>query len=133
MKYKDPITGELKEIYTTPGGDTLPIGAIVEIEDTAEIPYGYTQVGNLSEISFGVLPNNTSKIVATTIPSTATIKKFFAKAENSSKSILAIPHFSTSGNHIQIGIYPVSGFYNIEIKTVSDMTTYAGTVTIEWV
>lgn len=46
MKYKDPITGELKEIYTTPGGDTAPIGTILEIEDTAEIPYGYELVTN---------------------------------------------------------------------------------------
>lgn len=42
MKYKDPITGELKSI-TVKSGDTLPIGTIVEFDGT-EIPDGYEEV-----------------------------------------------------------------------------------------
>lgn len=42
MKYKDPITGELKSI-TVKSGDTLPLGTIVEFDGT-EVPDGYEEV-----------------------------------------------------------------------------------------
>lgn len=42
MKYKDPVTGELKSI-TVKSGDTLPLGTIVEFDGT-EIPDGYEEV-----------------------------------------------------------------------------------------
>lgn len=42
MKYKDPITGELKDIIIK-SGDTLPIGTIVEIQGD-DIPDGYEEV-----------------------------------------------------------------------------------------
>lgn len=41
MKYKDPITGEIKDI-TIKSGDTLPIGTIVEF-DGDTIPDGYEE------------------------------------------------------------------------------------------
>ena len=42
MKFKDPITGEYKELNLKTG-DTLPIGTIVSV-DTDEIPPGYEEV-----------------------------------------------------------------------------------------
>lgn len=42
MKYKDPVTGELKDIIIK-SGDTLPIGTIVEIQGDV-IPDGYEEV-----------------------------------------------------------------------------------------
>ena len=42
MKYKDPVTGELKSIIVK-SGDTLPIGTIIEFDGT-EIPDGYEEV-----------------------------------------------------------------------------------------
>lgn len=46
MKVLNPKTGKLEEVYLQPGGDTLPIGAIVEIPNGTEIPYGYELVSN---------------------------------------------------------------------------------------
>lgn len=42
MKYKDPITGEFKDI-TIKAGDTLPVGAILEFDGDV-IPAGYEEV-----------------------------------------------------------------------------------------
>ena len=42
MKYRDPVTGEFKEI-SVKAGDTLPIGTVVEYEGTT-IPDGYEEV-----------------------------------------------------------------------------------------
>ena len=42
MKFKDPITGEYKELFLK-ASDTLPIGAIVDY-DGDEVPVGYEKV-----------------------------------------------------------------------------------------
>ena len=42
MKYKDPITGEIKDIYVK-ALDNLPVGSIVEF-DGSTIPDGYEEV-----------------------------------------------------------------------------------------
>lgn len=42
MKYKDPATGEWKEIYTKTA-DTLPVGSIVDFEGN-EVPTGWEEV-----------------------------------------------------------------------------------------
>ena len=42
MKYKDPITGELKDIYVK-ASDTLPVGSVVDY-DGEDIPAGWEQV-----------------------------------------------------------------------------------------
>jgi hypothetical protein len=42
MKFKDPVTGEYKDLHFKTG-DTLPIGTIVSV-DTDEIPPGYEEV-----------------------------------------------------------------------------------------
>ena len=42
MKYKDPVTGELKDIYVK-ASDTLPVGAVVDY-DGEDIPAGWEQV-----------------------------------------------------------------------------------------
>ena len=67
MKYKDPITGELKDIIVK-SGDTLPIGTIVEF-DGETVPDGYEEFetedyGSLGNIIVddvtckNILPNN---------------------------------------------------------------------------
>lgn len=42
MKYKDPVTGEWKEIYSKTA-DTLPVGTVVEFEGE-EVPAGWEEV-----------------------------------------------------------------------------------------
>ena len=42
MKYKDPVTGEWKELYTKTA-DTLPVGSIVDFEGN-EVPEGWEAV-----------------------------------------------------------------------------------------
>ena len=42
MKYKDPKTGEYKDIFLKTG-DTLPVGTIVEY-DGDEVPAGYEEI-----------------------------------------------------------------------------------------
>ena len=41
MKYRDPETGEFKELYTK-AADTLPVGTVVDFDDT-EVPAGWEQ------------------------------------------------------------------------------------------
>lgn len=48
MKYKDPITGELKDIIIK-SGDTLPIGTIVDF-DGDTIPDGYEEATEASDV-----------------------------------------------------------------------------------
>lgn len=48
MKYRDPVTGEFKDI-TVKVADTLPVGTIVEYEGT-EIPDGYVEVEDTPKI-----------------------------------------------------------------------------------
>lgn len=43
MKYRDPITGELKDVYVK-ASDTLPIGSTIEIPDDMSIPDGWEEV-----------------------------------------------------------------------------------------
>ena len=42
MKYKDPVTGELKDIYVK-ASDTLPVGSVVDY-DGEDIPAGWEQI-----------------------------------------------------------------------------------------
>lgn len=77
LKYKDPITGDWKELANSVG-DTLPIGAIVEY-DGENVPANWEQVSDYSTeetntgstwingkpiyrkvVSIGSLPNNTA-------------------------------------------------------------------------
>lgn len=48
MKYKDPVTGEWKEIYSKTA-DTLPVGSIVDFEGN-EVPEGWEEVEGSSYI-----------------------------------------------------------------------------------
>lgn len=48
MKYKDPVTGEWKELYTKTA-DTLPVGTVVEFEGD-EVPAGWEEVEDSSYI-----------------------------------------------------------------------------------
>lgn len=49
MKYRDPITGELKDIYVK-ASDTLPIGTVVEYDGDV-IPDGYAKVDDSNTYS----------------------------------------------------------------------------------
>lgn len=49
MKYRDPDTGELKDIYVK-ASDTLPIGAEVDYNGT-EVPSGWEEVDNPNDYS----------------------------------------------------------------------------------
>lgn len=44
MKYRDPVTGEFKELYTK-AADTLPVGTVVDYDGT-EVPAGWEEVEN---------------------------------------------------------------------------------------
>lgn len=52
MKYKDPVTGEWKEIYSKTA-DTLPVGTVVDFDGT-EIPAGWEQAEEVENI---ITPN----------------------------------------------------------------------------
>lgn len=47
MKYRDPDTGELKDIYVK-ASDTLPIGTVVEYDGT-EIPDNWEKIDDVSQ------------------------------------------------------------------------------------
>lgn len=49
MKYRDPVTGEFKDI-TVKASDTLPIGTIVDYDGTT-VPSGWEQIDNPSDYS----------------------------------------------------------------------------------
>lgn len=50
MKYKDPNTGELKDIYVK-ASDTLPIGTVVEY-DGDTVPDGYEEVEDVKQYTY---------------------------------------------------------------------------------
>lgn len=45
MKYKDPITDELKDVYIKVA-DTYPVGGVTEIPDDMAVPDGWEEVTN---------------------------------------------------------------------------------------
>ena len=51
MKYRDPETGEFKELYTK-AADTLPVGTVVDF-DGDEVPAGWEYAGELIESGSG--------------------------------------------------------------------------------
>lgn len=46
MKYKDPVTGELKDIYVK-ASDTLPVGTVVDY-DGEDVPAGWEKIDDYS-------------------------------------------------------------------------------------
>ena len=52
MKYKDPVTGEWKEIYSKTA-DTLPVGTVVEFEGE-EVPAGWEETEEVENV---ITPN----------------------------------------------------------------------------
>ena len=64
MKYKDPVTGQLKEL-SLKAADTLPIGTIVDY-DGAEVPEGWEEVPSNEPKILWTNPNPTKEISSDT-------------------------------------------------------------------
>lgn len=64
MKYKDPVTGQLKEL-SLKAADTLPIGTIVDY-DGEEVPEGWEQVEDNPKLLW-TNPNTTAEFHAQNI------------------------------------------------------------------
>lgn len=140
MKILDKETGEYKELRIKPGGDTLPIGTIVEY-DGDTVPEGYEEVtqgivtgeeyetGRIIDgkkeygkrISFGALPNNTAKEVDIGLTNVVFTKAFEAIAY---KSGVAISLPLVSATAISSNIYIAIINNKINITTKADYSSY---------
>lgn len=66
MKYKDPVTGEWKELYTKTA-DTLPVGSIVDFEGE-EVPAGWEEINDKYSYIVSTVVENTHLNGNTDIP-----------------------------------------------------------------
>lgn len=61
MKYRDPETGEFKELYTK-AADTLPVGTVVDY-DGDEVPAGWEKVEETGVILYDNVGGSSSNII----------------------------------------------------------------------
>ena len=149
MKYRDPETGEFKELYTK-AADTLPVGTIVDY-DGDEIPAGWEAAESddysLEEIftgkywvngkkiyrkviDLGALPNANGQYYNNGISNLATVTAFDAFAQHSSGTTITLPYATSYQleRNISIEIEPTR-FY---IYTGIDRSDLNGYVILEY-
>lgn len=148
IKYKDPTTGQFKDI-SVKVADSLPIGTEVDY-DGETVPTGWEQVDNPNDysttetrigtwidgkplyrkvIDFGALPNASEKSVEHNISDLDNVIKYSAISKNTQYgSQFPIPLTSTAG--LTSNIYIYFTLTNIVIGTGSDRTSFTQTYVI---
>lgn len=111
MKYRDPETGEFKELYTK-AADTLPVGTVVDF-DGEEIPAGWEKAEEMSLIKsvdytleYKGLPGKTPKYLHfwTETPEGYNLLCYTIKG-NDYKSELFQSIISSSANSCGVNLY----------------------------
>lgn len=140
MKYKDPVTGEMKTL-SVKAADTLPIGTIVDY-DGDTVPDGWEEVSDYSEdeidtgqkwidgkpiyrkvVDIGALPNSEQKIINHNINMETPIR-CSGICYNASASM----RFTLPMGNIDIWV----DVNQIVVKTTTDRTNTTGKAIIEY-
>lgn len=121
MKYKDPITGEIKDI-TIKSGDTLPIGTIVDF-DGDTIPDGYEEATEASDVVNSLEGNEiyrapSVKAVNEVLNGTKAMGSIIVEDIKSKNDFPLLNNFNSAGISITSNI---DGTYNITGKATTNI------------